>query len=111
MYFILIVLTLKQQFVGMNSEEFDNISRYLSLNVYPIHSLESKNNGHVKKYSRVRAERFQIGENGKIFKVIFNKYICRNIFITNNKLGVYTAWPYVFVQTQISTHISSHLSA
>ena len=73
---MLIVLSLKQQFVGMNSEEFDNISRYLSLNVYPIHILESKNSSHAKKNFRVRADQFQIGENGKIFKVnFFNKMV------------------------------------
>ena len=55
---MLIVLSLKQQFVGMNSEEFDNISRYLSSNVHPIHILESKNSGHGKKNFRVRADQF-----------------------------------------------------
>ena len=73
---MLIVLSLKQQFVGMNSEEFDNISRYLSSKVYPIHILENKNSSHVKKNFRVRADQFPIGENGKIFKVNFlNKMV------------------------------------
>ena len=55
---MLSVLSLKQQFVGMNSEEFDNISRYLSSNVHPIHILEIKNSSHGKKNFRVRADQF-----------------------------------------------------
>ena len=67
---------IKTTIVGMNSEEFDNISRYLSSNVYPVNILESKNSSHVKKNFRVRADKFQIGENGKIFKVnFFNKMV------------------------------------
>ena len=60
---MLIVLSLKQQFVGMDSEEFVNIYRYLSSNVYPINILESKNSSHAKKNFPVRADQFQIGEN------------------------------------------------
>ena len=55
----------------MNTKEFENMSRYLSSNVYPTHILESKNSSHVKKNFRVRANQFQIGDNDKIFKVNF----------------------------------------
>ena len=82
MYLMLIVnvfnvncVFIKTTIVGMNPEEFDNISLYLSSNVYPIHILESKNSSHVKNF-RARADQFQNGENGKIFKVnLFNKMV------------------------------------
>ena len=54
-------------YIEMNAEEFDNISRYLSSNVYPTHILESKNSSHAKKNFRVRANQFQSGDNDKIF--------------------------------------------
>ena len=56
MYLNVDCILIKTTIVVINSEDFDNISRYLFSNVYPIHILESKN--------------------GKIFKEIFlNKMI------------------------------------
>ena len=44
----------------MKAEEFDNISRYLSSNVYPTHILESKNSSHAKKNFRVELTNFRV---------------------------------------------------
>ena len=54
----------------MNSEEYDNISHYLSDNVYPQSILQLKNCRHVKKTFRVKASQYQLGENDKIFMYI-----------------------------------------
>ena len=54
----------------MLSEDFDNIFCYLSTNVYPKHVLDGKNCSHAKKNFRVKSSQFQIGVNGKLFKVI-----------------------------------------
>lgn len=55
----------------MNAEEYKAISDFLTHNVYPKYVQESKKTCHAKKNFRVKASQYMIGEDNKIFKVVF----------------------------------------
>ena len=59
----------------MNADEYSAISDSLTHNVYPKYVLESKKTCHAKKNFRVKASQYQIGEDNKIFKVVFSLII------------------------------------
>ena len=81
----------------MNSEEYDH-SHYLSDNVYPASILQLKNSRHAKKTFRLKASQYQLGENGKIFKVIFNSIqIVLYIYIIKTRLVCVCVFVCLFV--------------
>ena len=72
----------------MNSEEYDHIAHYLSDNVYPASILLLKNCRHAKKTFQLKVSQYQLGEKGRIFKVISNSipiflYIYHNTVVLN----------------------------
>ena len=72
-----IIRTSKNDLLQMELQEYQDISQFISENIYPKDVFLSENPSHSKKNFRVKASKYQIGKDGKINKVLICKLVAK----------------------------------